>query len=106
LSSRITSFINTSTVSLFPLIIFSFAKNCSINNFHKNMSKNNVENKSPIYNFFLEWTNQIILVNKRFFKKWNNVFYKQWGLRCREKIKKSFFSLSSWYKIFKSYYFF
>jgi len=41
---KTTSFTHISIVSLFPLIIFSFAEDCSISNFHKIMSKDNVEN--------------------------------------------------------------
>jgi hypothetical protein len=45
LYSRTTSFIHISISSLLSLIIFSFAKYCSIGNFHEIIPKDNVKNK-------------------------------------------------------------
>jgi len=50
-SSKTTSFIHISIVSLFPLITFSFVEDCSIDSFHKTMSKDNVENDYSSTNY-------------------------------------------------------
>jgi hypothetical protein len=52
LSSKITSFIKISIVSLFPFIIFSFVKDYSINNFHKSMFRDNAK-KNPQLMIFI-----------------------------------------------------
>jgi hypothetical protein len=44
MSSKTTSFIHISTVSLLPIIILSFVEDCTIGNFYKTISKDNAEN--------------------------------------------------------------
>ncbi len=44
MSSKTTSFIHISIVSLLPIIILSFVEDCIIGSFYKTMSKDNAEN--------------------------------------------------------------
>jgi len=50
-SSKATSSIHISIVSLFPIIIFPFVEDCSIDNLHKIMSKDDAENNYSSTNY-------------------------------------------------------
>jgi hypothetical protein len=64
-SSKTTSFIHISIVSLFPLITFSFVENCSIGSFHKTMSKDNIENNYSSTNYVKIIIKFLIKKNKK-----------------------------------------
>jgi hypothetical protein len=74
LFSKITSFLHISIVSLFPFITFSFAKDCSISNFHKTMSKDSTKNNYSSTNY----AKTLIKRKKKRKKEW---IYKQMSLK-------------------------
>ncbi len=76
LSSKTTSFIHISIVSLFLFITFSFTKDCSIGSFYKTMSKNNVKNNYSSTNYAKILIKFLIKRKKKRSKK--NAFISKW----------------------------
>jgi hypothetical protein len=78
--SKITSLIHISIVSLFPFITLSFAKNCSINSFHKIIYKDNA--KKVLFNKLCKKINKIF--NQKNPKKSNKKHLQANGLKGLE----------------------
>ncbi len=76
-SSKTTSFIHISIVSLFPFIIFLFAKDCSIGSFHKTMSKDNAKNNYSSTNYAKN-SNKISNQKKEKKKSGKKTFTSKW----------------------------
>jgi len=92
-SSRITSFIHTFDYLIVTTCYISIAKGRSIDSFHKNISKANVEPnlQQSMYNKEIKFYSQT-----KEKKESKNLILKkkQWGLRWRKIIKNSLISLS------------
>jgi len=73
---KTTSFIHISIVSLFPFITLSFAKHCSINNFHKIIFKDNAKNNYSLRNYARILLKFLIKRKKKISKK--NAFISKW----------------------------